>query len=341
MEMEGVKVKRQVKIIFMIGACLFGIFYLAEELQELDAKRDCLEMYWEASDIDGWRAKQIISQNQESADPYQMAVWAEIPEIEIENPDLKRTCEAKVIEAAGNMELLTGKNIFLGNMEEPYCWLSYGAAQKLFGDDNISGKSVECRGCRYQILGVMLDEADNFILTSPTGTEGIRFKRVLVRRKNQIYSIDAIKEEFAGQFGIYGNWMDYNLAAEIVLCAFLGAISFGLCRMCQQKKGRYPWQLGICLICFWFLGLKFAIRYGIDLVPTAWGDFEAVGNLYGERGKSLVYFLSAPKGMPEQKFCFLLIKSSLCCFFVLLQTLWLEKQFRLKKTEPSSVHDTV
>lgn len=336
MEMEGAKVKRRVKIIFMIGACLFGILYLAEELQELDAKRDCMGMYWEASDIDGWRAKQIISQNQESADPYQMAVWAEIPEIKIENPDLKRTCEAKGIEAAGNMELLTGKNIFLGNAEEPYCWLSYGAAQKLFGDGNISGKFVKCQGCRYQILGVMLDEADNFILISPSGTEGIHFQRILVRRKNQIYSIDAIKEELAGQFGIYGNLMDYNLAAEIFLCAFLGAISFGLYKIWRQKEGKNPRQLGVCLICLWFLGLKFAVRYGIDLVPTAWGDFKAVGNLYGERGKSLVYFLSAPKGMLEQRFCFLLIKSSLCCFFVLLLILWLEKQFRLKKTEPSS-----
>lgn len=324
--MKALQKKEQVKKVVLICTALFILPCFVAGLRELISKRDVLEIYWETSDIDNIKASDIIVKNLESETPYEMVMWSEFSEQQVENQNLQRAENIKVIVAVGDMELLMGKNIFLKNSKEKYCWISEGAAQKLFGNADILGKSVIYQENTYNILGVVADETEEFVLIQSSESTDICFKRFLVRRKDAAVSIDVIKEELTMQFGIQGNLIDYNLMIEIFLCILLAPV-------CVIAYFWFPWiekkslkLFGLFFLVVGIICLKIVISYAVDLVPTAWGNFEEVGKLYGGKLESLVTFLNMPKQSVERSFCATIISTVSFYLMLMVIVIYLTKE---------------
>lgn len=151
----------------------------------------------------------IEKTGEDSAISFNYALWGEVNEQMIENPDFNRQHNTTVIYIRGKTELILNHTGYLDTNDENGCLIDEESAWQLFGDSDAIGRTITYDGKEYIIQGI-LEDIDSLLVIPVTSKTTEVINRVCLEIPEGKYRQDII-ESFKSIYGIDATEVEYHL----------------------------------------------------------------------------------------------------------------------------------
>ncbi len=258
-----------------------GFYYLENTLT-----REQIADFWERASDDAKR--EILD----------IALFRESRGKVLKNEDLNRESKVKLIETAGNMNLVTPDRLMAGtyvtDSDPKGCVLSRKTADSLFGSFEVTGEQVVLGNSLYIVRGIVdLDGQICMIQGKPGKTYAC------LRALAPGIPLSVVRQRLAGILMEEKGWISecdlylgigrilLSLPLWVVLFLFLGRI-----RRMIPETFRFLIPIagfgGICVL------LLMSLHFSDDYIPSAWSDFPFWTQLFDEKKEAFLSLLNHP-----------------------------------------------
>lgn len=216
----------------------------------------------------------------------------------LKSQDLGRESKVKLVETAGNMNLVTPDRLAAGayvtDSDLKGCVLSKKTADSLFGDCEATGEQVVMGKNTYIVRGIVDTKGQ---LCMIQGEKGRTYPCIRIEAPGIPLSV--VRQRMAGILAEEKGWLaecDLYLGIGRLLLylplwvlLFLGVIRFGK-MLPEMLKFMAPVMVfsGGCAL------LILSLHFSDDYVPTAWSDFEFFTQLFEEKKQAFFSLLRHP-----------------------------------------------
>lgn len=264
----------------------------------------------EGSPLSGQDVAEIRSTEEEQKQPREFTAWNQENNIKIENSNLARTHTVAAVIACGRSDLILEGTARLDMDDHDGCLIDANTAQKLFGNTNIVGLSVEVGGKKKIIRGILYDAEDTVLYEA--GGAKQEFTNLTVKLDGNM-SYENLRQDFMARHALNGKFVRMNtlgwILGSLVLLIplILGCRLFMRCLQAaweyrQEREGIFLFAAAAaCAACFLGL-LARQIRIPADMIPTKWSDFGFWSDLLEKERQSLLLLLLTEKQKPLQSF---------------------------------------
>ncbi len=257
-------------------------FYYPENI----LTREQIKSFWENASDDAKREIQDI------------ALFRETTGKILKNKDLGRESEVKLVETAGNMNLVTPYRLMAGayvtDSDEKGCVLSKKTADSLFGDYEATGEEVTMGRNTYIVRGIVDTKGQLCMLQ---GKKGRTYPCIRIEAAGIPLSV--VRQRLTGILPEGKGWSSecdlYLGIGRLLLYLPLWVILFYILKCIGKVLPEMLMFLapvtgfaGVCAL------LLLSVGFSDDYVPTAWSDFQFFVQLFDEKQQAFLALLNHP-----------------------------------------------
>lgn len=230
-----------------------------------------------------------------------IALFQETKNVGIQNKNLGREEKGKLIETAGNMNLITPGRLIAGSYaasgDERSCVISTAAAESLLGSREAVGEEIKAGEEVYRVCGVVAADSRFCMIQGKEGKlySGIRVEApgipLSVVQGRMAFLLSAGQEEsgwkaecdlYLGIGRIFLYLPAWVLLLQLLVCC--GRLWPGNARIVTAVSG----FAGVCALAL------LSIRFSSDYIPSAWSDFSFFTQLFKEKTEDILTLIRKP-----------------------------------------------
>ncbi len=258
-----------------------GFYYTEHALAREQTKK-----FWENASDDARREIRDITLFRESGGK------------RLENRDLNRESKVKLVETAGNMNLVTPGRLIAGvyvtDSDAKGCVISKKTADSLFGSLEVTGEQVAMGKNTYYVRGIVDTEGE---LCMIQGEKGRTYSCIRIEAPGIPLSV--VRRRLAGILMEGKGWISegdlYLGIGRILLYLPLWAVLFILLSRIREMLPeilRFMTPVagfaGVCAL------LLISLRFSDDYVPNSWSDFPFFTQLVEEKKQAFLALINHP-----------------------------------------------
>ena len=295
----------------LIFAAILLLYVLAQrQARILTACERTALILLESSPLTGADVETMRRTEQEQKQPREFAAWSQENEVKAENVDLARTHTVATVAVCGRSDLILEGTARLDADDRDGCLIDANTAQKLFGNTNVIGLSVELSGKKKTIRGILYDTEDTVVYEE--SSSDAKFTNLTVSTGGSI-SYENLRQDFMARHALDGKFVRMDTLGWILgLLVLMIPLVLG-CRLlmrCLQAAAAYRRERGglfllaataVCAVLFFWL-IVGQISLPADMIPTKWSDFGFWSDFLQKERQSLLLLLLTEKQKPLQGF---------------------------------------
>lgn len=215
-----------------------------------------------------------------------------------ENEDLGRSEKVKLIETAGNMNLVTPDRLMSGSYaaadNKKGCVISRKTADTLFGTEEAVGEVLKLEKDIYKICGIVDIDSQ---LCMVQGREGTLYSAMRIEAPG--IPVSVVKGRLAGMVSQEQWWIsecDLYLGIGNVFLYLPAWVLFFqiLFRVRREAAGNVRLLIPICGFGGFCALLLVSFHFSDDYIPSAWSDFSFFTRLFHEKTEDFLTLIRKP-----------------------------------------------
>lgn len=301
--MSGLKkhVSRLLFLIMVLICFSLSVFYsskstTAKNIQMLSTENNIL---------DGSAAIDMQTTEETTDNPIHFTAWGEVKDGMVEEGDLNKSAKVNALLIKGDSNLVYENSQNLTSDDVDGCLLSENVVYQLYGDNNVTGKTIEYNGRSLIIREVIKDTSDLIIMQALSSTEQVmNYVSIEVGSGDDA---DVVVQEFNNRYTGFDNLINiqsYGMWASVIsgilpiIMLFTILIPFiKFLLSYRQQPVRFFLYTALTLvyagIFLWIMNFEF--NFPTNMIPSKWSDFSFWSSLYQKKTDEIELLLRIEK----------------------------------------------
>ena len=286
-------------------------------LRELNEYENIITMFLKEGNISAEVVQRIITESETEQGLSAVAIWGQREMQAIENKNLDRQAEVKVIYAYGDVKVIVQEPVGFVREDTKGCLIDSKTAYSLFGTEEAQGFLLSYQDEEYIVRGV-LKETEFVLVISPEIKE-VEYLNTISVLKHEGQKASAINQELQRQ-GFLGYSVDITILTGVVkfmafmyIIILLVSIIFWTEEYCKEREKNQSvstikkirtakrvvlvFTIGLVIIAFFDI-----FKLTADNLPTKWSDFEFWGRYFVEKQQEIALLIQKPKNIMEVRY---------------------------------------